>query len=437
MAVLKTDDQGFLVGNAIDLGNLADEWRRVSADTKAIRSLVSRIASALLNKSQEVPVSSQLRTSSTDVAASPRTLRKKKHEEVKHVIEIAEPKTRSEPSPKAQKLGRKDVPSVPGFQGKEAQNVAKNARSSVAEPAAREARESSESPKNPQTVKNTETPRLFQKKSDADNSPRVSVQAKVPVEPRTDQKERKTKKIDPENTSKRQEAKRDSKGRFLRTEGRTDEANGPERSFLSNAVNKLSDSLKNQAVQNAGDIDPAVEAAKEVAAPIVGGLELLGIGGEGKEEGWLRRIFRTIRDFRKEESVFNKSQEKLLKEISEKPDSNQSASENTGGLAGALGGFGAKAGGLLLAFMKKVPLLSAAFGGLTAAIDVFRSEDDLTKTRAEKDRSTGAAIGSGVGSVVGGIAGGALTGAKLGALFGPVGAAVGTALCFSSRLVRR
>lgn len=87
--------------------------------------------------------------------------------------------------------------------------------------------------------------------------------------------------------------------------------------------------------------------------------------------------------------------------------------------------FGAGALAIGKSFAKRIPLLGALIEGGSSLLDIFRSETDETKTRAEKDQATGKAAGKGLGAV-GGMFGGAKLGAMIGSALGPVGTAIGT-----------
>lgn len=91
-----------------------------------------------------------------------------------------------------------------------------------------------------------------------------------------------------------------------------------------------------------------------------------------------------------------------------------------GGGAGAAGGAAKGAGGFFKGALKKIPLLGSLLAVGGAAADIYGSENDDKLTRREKDRNAGKAIGG-----AGGTIGGMMAGAAVGAFAGPVGMAIG------------
>lgn len=200
-------------------------------------------------------------------------------------------------------------------------------------------------------------------------------------------------------------------------------------------------------LSRAEETDPTIKAAKEVAEPLARGYEIFS-GGGNKKETWYRKIFRELSLFRKDESAFNKAEAKVLKDIAEKP-AGVGSSANGGGimssigtmLAGLFGGRTVGAGGGVLGMagkgllgagkgllgagkglFKRIPLLGALIGGVSAASDIYGTENDDSLTRAEKDRRDGKAFGGFAGSF-----GGMAAGAAAGSLLGPIGTVVGGA----------
>lgn len=91
-----------------------------------------------------------------------------------------------------------------------------------------------------------------------------------------------------------------------------------------------------------------------------------------------------------------------------------------GGRSGAAGGAANGAGGFFKGALKKIPLLGSLLAVGGAAADIYGSENDDKLSRREKDKNAGKAIGG-----AGGTIGGMMAGAAAGAFAGPVGMAIG------------
>jgi len=206
------------------------------------------------------------------------------------------------------------------------------------------------------------------------------------------------------------------------------------------------------------EADPAVKAVNEIAQPLTRSYEALTGGNQQKRHNrWLRRIWQTLTGSRKEQGIFNKIAAKRLKAIEEKPLAESSGGSGfLGGLLALLAGLFAKIPGLkklllgtavmgaataaaggagkspqtgkkpgrMARLLRRVPILGALIGGVGLAADLVSSETDTTLTRAQKDRRAGQGVGSLAGGV-GGMVGGAKLGAMAGAVGGPIGAAIG------------
>lgn len=177
------------------------------------------------------------------------------------------------------------------------------------------------------------------------------------------------------------------------------------------------------------EADPTIKAFKEVAEPMRRGYEIF-TGGGDKKDRWYKKIFKELNLFRKDESVFNKAQNKVLKSIEEKPVSSAASGGGLGallggkGVGGLMGGLGKGLLGGGKGLLKKIPFLGALIGGVSAASDIYGAENDDSLTRGEKDKRDGKAVGGLAGSV-GGMMAGAKLGAMAGALGGPIGVAIG------------
>ena len=228
--------------------------------------------------------------------------------------------------------------------------------------------------------------------------------------------------------------KRDAKGRFIGKGGKGDggffsgsEAGREERSAALLA-GKIADAVVD-GTESLGDADPTVQAINEVAAPVSRGFGFLkDAWGENEDEGWLRKIWKSLGKFQKDQSAFNAAEKKQLKAIASNTegieDIQSNGEGNGGGLFGGMSGVLAKATPVLMGLGKRIPIIGAALAGLTGIFGIFDSEGDANLTRAEKDQKTGKAIGGAAGTIAGGF-GGMKAGALLGSFAGPVGTAIG------------
>lgn len=224
--------------------------------------------------------------------------------------------------------------------------------------------------------------------------------------------------------------KRDAKGRFIGKGGKGDggffsgsEAGREERSAALLA-GKIADAVVD-GTESLGDADPTVQAINEVAAPVSRGFGFLkDAWGENEDEGWLRKIWKSLGKFQKDQSAFNAAEKKQLKAIASNTEGIEDIQGNGGGLFGGMSGVLAKATPVLMGLGKRIPIIGAALAGLTGIFGIFGSEGDANLTRAEKDQKTGKAIGGAVGTIAGGF-GGMKAGALLGSFAGPIGTAIG------------
>lgn len=228
--------------------------------------------------------------------------------------------------------------------------------------------------------------------------------------------------------------KRDAKGRFIGKGGKGDggffsgsEAGREERSAALLA-GKIADAVVD-GTESLGDADPTVQAINEVAAPVSRGFGFLkDAWGENEDEGWLRKIWKSLGKFQKDQSAFNAAEKKQLKAIASNTegieDIQGNGEGNGGGLFGGMSGVLANATPVLMGLGKRIPIIGAALAGLTGIFGIFGSEGDANLTRAEKDQKTGKAIGGAAGTIAGGF-GGMKAGALLGSFAGPIGTAIG------------
>ncbi|MBS4051998.1 MAG: hypothetical protein KGZ69_12440 [Methylomonas sp.] len=176
--------------------------------------------------------------------------------------------------------------------------------------------------------------------------------------------------------------------------------------------------------------DPSVRAAREIVEPLQRGFELF--KGD-KQTSWLKKIFKSLNVFHKEDTVYNKAAKKSLKAIEEKPGfgggyGSGSLGDKIPGIAtiaktgdaGGLLGLLTKAGRGAKGLFKRIPIIGSLLAGAGAAFDIFNSENDDSLTRREKDKAAGISIGGWMGSL-----GGIAAGAAAGSMLGPVGTVVG------------
>lgn len=245
---------------------------------------------------------------------------------------------------------------------------------------------------------------------------------------------------------------RDASGRFIANsdkpnkKNKSDKGKDPEetpeekkqRNILSGLVSRTA-AVASAATAGAEEADPTIKAFKEVSEPMMRGYQMLSGGGD-KKTSWFKKIFKELNLFRKDESVFNKAQQKVLKDIESKSGGGK---ESGGGIMSSLGGLlgGKGVGGLIgglgkgllgggkgllgagKGLLKRIPLLGALIGGVSAVSDIYETENDNTLTRGEKDKRDGRAVGGLAGSM-----GGMMAGAAAGSLLGPIGTVVGGAV---------
>ena len=138
--------------------------------------------------------------------------------------------------------------------------------------------------------------------------------------------------------------KRDAKGRFIGKGGKGDggffsgsEAGREERSAALLA-GKIADAVVD-GTESLGDADPTVQAINEVAAPVSRGFGFLkDAWGENEDEGWLRKIWKSLGKFQKDQSAFNAAEKKQLKAIASNTEGIEDIQGNGEGNGGGLFG---------------------------------------------------------------------------------------------------
>lgn len=372
---LKSDSQGFLVGDPVDLKVLADEWKGTDAKLASIQRSVSSIEKLLRMQTVEARRSAQPNS----------TLRRSRQTE--------------------------EQPAATPTQGR-------RTASSALEPNRQENLKAQARPENRREQPRESTPPLPSIKAKGKANGKASADDVPAALPERGENAENQAAETPE---------RDAKGRFIsKNGGDSDAQEKREGSAIAKALSTLAD-MAEKGSEDVSEADPAVQAMQEAVTPLTRTYDFFKDAfGSDKEEGWLKRIFRTLGDFRKQESAFNKAQDRRLKAIEKKPVGAAGAKEG-GGLLSGIPGLGGLAGGasvLLSGAAKRIPIIGAAFAGLKGLYDVWSSESDDTLTREEKDKRTGSAVGGAAGSIGVGFLG-AKAGAMIGGLFGPLGAALG------------
>ncbi|AEG02707.1 phage tail tip lysozyme [Methylomonas methanica] len=226
--------------------------------------------------------------------------------------------------------------------------------------------------------------------------------------------------------------KRASNGRFMPSQNQKPVE--PKRVASAN-VNALLSRMGNATrggLDAAGQIDPAAQAAREVAEPMKRAVSMFK-RDDNTQTGLLRKIFKSMNLFHKEDTTYNKATKKILKSIEEKPGGvgGTSIFSNNGGggglpglsrglFAGGLLGLLTKAGRGAKGLFKRIPVIGSLLAGAGAAFDIYGSESDPTMTRAQKDAAAGKSAGGWAGSLAG-IGAGAMAGSAA----GPIGTIVG------------
>lgn len=108
-----------------------------------------------------------------------------------------------------------------------------------------------------------------------------------------------------------------------------------QRNILSNVANRLT-TVAVASASGAEEADPTIKAFKEVSEPMMRGYQTL-FGGGDKDETWFKKIFKELNIFRKDESVFNKAQNNILKNIEGKSSGGGEDGQSfLGGLLGSI-----------------------------------------------------------------------------------------------------
>jgi hypothetical protein len=137
--------------------------------------------------------------------------------------------------------------------------------------------------------------------------------------------------------SQQPQRERDAHGRFTsNNEGEQRRQEQTQRRLFDGVADRLAEAVTGSAT-GIEAVDPAIKAFNEVAQPLARGYQLF--AGSDKETRWYKRLFGELRLFRKDQTVFNRAEQRTLREI----DANTAnpGGGNAGGqsfLGGLLGG---------------------------------------------------------------------------------------------------
>ncbi|WP_293006085.1 transglycosylase SLT domain-containing protein [Nitrosomonas sp.] len=272
MAV-KHDNQGFLIGESVDLDKTFGLWNEIREDLRAIRAALTGsskgdLAAPIVRIKKPLP----------DAPARP---------------QVATPLARSAINSSSGRPIAKPI----------SEDIGTSKFSQLASPLEREA-----------ITRNTRNPKIATTNGENEGSGNRSERNNIPAPANRN------------TTTGRFEKKNDS---FRNRSGTDDSvessvyANEEGGRTLRDAANKIVN-----AVGSIGggmeDTDPTIKAFNEVSQPLSRGYEMLSIGNgidEKRKDRWFRRIFGELRLFRKDETLFNKAANKSLKNIEETTES--------------------------------------------------------------------------------------------------------------------
>jgi hypothetical protein len=173
-----------------------------------------------------------------------------------------------------------------------------------------------------------------------------------------------------------EEHNRDDRGRFTNNNENPDEEERKQKRLFSGMADRIADAVTGSAT-GLEDIDPTIKAINEVAQPLARGYRFFA-GGE-KEARWYRRLFGEIRLFRKEQTAFNRAEQRTLREIDENTENagGSSGGARSGGFfGGLLGGIAGRVLPLLMTGLSFIfgPVGLALAGAATAAWGLFTED---------------------------------------------------------------
>jgi hypothetical protein len=169
---------------------------------------------------------------------------------------------------------------------------------------------------------------------------------------------------------------RDARGRFTNNNPNPDEEERKQKRLFNGMADRLADAVTGSAA-GLEEADPTIKAINEVAQPLARGYQLFA-GDDRKENKWYRRLFGELRLFRKEQTVFDRTAQRVLREIDENTENAQgSGSAQSGGfLGGLLGGVAGRILPLLMTALGFIfgPIGLALAGAATAAWGLFTED---------------------------------------------------------------
>jgi predicted chitinase len=168
---------------------------------------------------------------------------------------------------------------------------------------------------------------------------------------------------------------RDSRGRFTSNSDPNREKQAQQRAFHG-----MADRLANAVTGSAAGleaVDPSIKAFNEVAQPLARGYRFF--AGGDKDERWYKKLFKELNLFRKEQTVFNRAEQRVLREIDENTENagGSSGGARSGGFfGGLLGGIAGRVLPLLMTGLSFIfgPVGLALAGAATAAWGLFTED---------------------------------------------------------------
>jgi predicted chitinase len=281
---LKSDNQGFLIGDPVDIGKAVDQLRTIRSDVSAIkRALLGGQGGGKGTKNTAVD----------------------------HATKVVTPSSRRD---RNNNTAAKAATPTRTHSGTRTPGTAQGAEKSAGT--------GSGSAKSNRTV----TPKGATGQHKAEGAARVTVTPKG--------RDATGRVIGQGKTANN--TGRDAAGRFTSNGGNDDERRA--KGVLTGFVDRIATTALG-ATAGAEEADPTIKAFQEVAEPMTRGYQAL-FGSDDKDERWYKKIFKELNLFRKDETAFNKAQNKVLKNIEAKPSSGDDSSGSMLMMTGLLGRLG-------------------------------------------------------------------------------------------------
>jgi len=413
---LKSDSQGFLVGEKIDIDEAVSQLNEIRDDVRSIRAMLAQVKQPKIETPAAVSETGARDKSEPVITIIP------DKKAVKPIADAVAKAVGQTATPDSRMIrivpDRKETPARKTTDERMVSIVPDAGMISIV-------------PDNPVQAA-TPAPRRTRGRAAETAKPKDENKA-TPVSISPESEKRLSKRL---TTEEKNQAKRDAKGRFVGEGAESgDEDEGLEGASLS-ALHGIQSAVEGVtgAAQSVAEVDQAARAIGEVAEPIRSVTQVFtGAAEKTAESKWLKRIFGFLTDARKKQTAYEKATADSLDKIEKKDggagakggfiDSLTSAFPALGGLTATLAGLGTK-----LAFLgKRFPLIAGALKGFGSIFDIFSAWNSTDMSREEKAEKVGGAAGSFTGAV-GGMLGGAKAGGLAGAAIGSVIPVVGTAI---------